>query len=606
MKYLKYTVFLTLLIPVIVLGYTSAPVDITQMSITDIEDSLNKGYLTSELLVTLYQERIEAYNNKFNVINQLNTNALEEAKTLDKEREEGHIRSKLHGIPVLVKTNIDVQGLATTAGSKALKDNYPNDDALIIQKLKDAGAIIIGSTNMSEFAFEAVRSYSSYGNVKNAFNTSYTPYGSSGGSAVGVAASLAAASLGTDTNSSVRLPAAAAGLVGLRPSLGLVSRIGIIPYDTERDTAGIITKTVEDNALILEIIAGYDESDDKSVEMEIPKYSNTDIDISNIKVLVIDSYTEGSVNKSGANSKTDEEIVNLTNNAIKLLEESGVEVVHADELLNTTYLNIGGSTMSGITFCDGFNNYIKNTTGKIRSFKELSQAGGKVFSISGYVSGCGGTWKSGLTSKNQKKSSFENQVLKVMEESDADIILYPSAKKKISPLYNIVSPKAPGSNLGSVIGYPSITIPAGYIDGFPYGIELFAKKYNEDLLYDIASYFENLLNLDLTNSPLTPSLYVVPEFLDELKAMYELRYDDKRYEDIIQTTKEFFKDYSKNSTKENQDETILIIDKYNLREKELKQIERTNNNLFHIMVILIFTIVLRIIIIEFRKLVSKA
>src|SRR5699024_507614 len=142
-------------------------------------DALDKGYLTSELLVTLYLERIEEYDDEFNAIRQINENALEEARLLDEERSEGDIRSILHGIPIVVKTNIDVEGLATTAGSKALEDNYPNEDAEAIKKLKEAGAIILASTNMSEFAFAASNSLSSYGSVHNVFNPNYTSYGSS-------------------------------------------------------------------------------------------------------------------------------------------------------------------------------------------------------------------------------------------------------------------------------------------------------------------------------------------------------------------------------------------------------------------------------------------
>ena len=136
MKFIKYIVILLLFFPVTVNAYTKAVVDITSMSITDLKDALDKGYLTSELLVTLYLERIDAYNSKFNAIREINESALEEARKLDKEREEGNVRSILHGIPIVVKTNIDVEGLATTAGAKALSDNYPNEDAKVIQKLK--------------------------------------------------------------------------------------------------------------------------------------------------------------------------------------------------------------------------------------------------------------------------------------------------------------------------------------------------------------------------------------------------------------------------------------------------------------------------------------
>lgn len=569
MKYLKYALLVLMVLPLQIFAYSKSVVDVTSMSLEDISSALDKGYVTSELLVQLYLDRIEEYNDEFNVINQLNENALEEAKQLDEERASGYLRGKLHGIPILVKTNIDVKGLATTAGSKALKDNYPNDDAYIIAKLKDAGAIILGSTNMSEFAFSALDSYSSYGNVKNAFNTEYTPYGSSGGSAVSVALSFASAALGTDTNSSVRLPASAAGVVGLRPSLGLLSRTGIIPYDTERDTAGILTKTVRDSALILNIIAGSDELDEKTMDAEVKDYIDTSFDISDIKIGVITSYVEGSSSGSGANSLTDDDIKDLTLEKIALMEENGANIVYIDQLLNSYYLGIAGSTMSGITFCDGFNDYIKNTTGTIRSFSALAKASGKVYNLSDYLSGCGGTWQKELPSKNEKKSSFEDHVLQIMNENDIDVIVYPSAKEKISKLGNVLSPKSPGSSLGSVIGYPSITVPMGYIDGFPYGLEFFSTKYNEDVLYGVAEFFEKIDGLTLVNSPLAPSLYEIPEYIDDLKSTYETFYDNEDYKELNSKVRIYFNNYSLNSDEENEQKATDLLKKYDLLSVEL-------------------------------------
>ena len=287
---------------------TKVPVDVTTMSIEELLNAMDKGYLTSEQLVNIYLERIEAYDDMFNSINQLNDNAIEQAKELDKEREEGKLRGRLHGIPILVKCNIDAYGMPTTAGTKALKDNYPKENAYVVQKLVDEGAIILGSTNMSEMAFSAGNSYSSYGYVRNVFNTEYTSYGSSGGSAVAVAAAFAAASLGTDTNSSVRIPAAGAGLVGIRPTLGLVSRSGVIPYDVERDTVGVLSRSVADNALLLNIISGVDKNDDKTKNS---KEMNIDIGNSSLEGIVIGvptQYTKGSSNYSGVMGLTDSDI----------------------------------------------------------------------------------------------------------------------------------------------------------------------------------------------------------------------------------------------------------------------------------------------------------
>ena len=574
MKWIKTIFILILIYPITVFASTAAVVDITNMSITDIADALDKGYLTSELLVTLYLERIEAYDDDFNAIRELNENALEEAAALDKEREEGHVRSILHGIPIVVKTNIDVAGLATTAGATALSDNYPLEDAEVIKKLKDAGAIILASTNMSEFAFAASNSLSSYGNVKNAFNTRYTPYGSSGGSAVAVALSFAAASLGTDTNSSVRLPASAAGLVGLRPSLNLISTDGVIPYDTLRDTVGILSKTVEDNAILLSIM----NEEEKTYEANLES-------LEGIKIGVINSYLKGSSSSIRVNSKTDEDIYNLASAKLKLLEDAGAELIYIDELLDSYYYNIATSTMSGDSFCDGFNNYITGTTGTIRSFRKLALSKGKIYSLNSYLSSCNNAWTYDLNKVLEKKEIFENHILEVFDNYDLDLIVYPTTKNKVFTLSSGSSASAPGSFLGSVIGYPSITIPMGYINEFPYGLEFFSLKNEENLLYSVASIFEEVNNLGLTNSPLAPSLYEIPDYMETLMTYYEAEENE-----LTTKAKEYFLNYSSKTEEENEIEANLLIQEYQKLETKQNDLEK-ENDVLKVFIMILFTFI---------------
>ena len=574
MKWIKTIFILILIYPITVFASTAAVVDITNMSITDIANALDKGYLTSELLVTLYLERIEAYDDNFNAIRELNENALEEAAALDKEREEGHVRSILHGIPIVVKTNIDVAGLATTAGATALSDNYPLEDAEVIKKLKDAGAIILASTNMSEFAFAASNSLSSYGNVKNAFNTRYTPYGSSGGSAVAVALSFAAASLGTDTNSSVRLPASAAGLVGLRPSLNLISTDGVIPYDTLRDTVGILSKTVEDNAILLSIM----NEEDKTYEANLES-------LEGIKIGVINSYLKGSSSSIRVNSKTDEDIYNLASAKLKLLEDAGAELIYIDELLDSYYYNIATSTMSGDSFCDGFNNYITGTTGTIRSFRKLALSKGKIYSLNGYLSSCNNAWTYDLNKVLEKKEIFENHILEVFDNYDLDLIVYPTTKNKVFTLSSGSSASAPGSFLGSVIGYPSITVPMGYINEFPYGLEFFSLKGEENLLYSVTNIFEEKNNLGLTNSPLAPSLYEIPDYIETLMTYYEAEENE-----LTTKAKEYFLNYSNKSEKENEIEANILIQEYRKLETKQNDLEK-ENEVLKVFIMILFTFI---------------
>ena len=250
----KIIIFLILLLPINSLALTKSVVDINNLNIYQIQEYVDKGYLTYEEITKIYLERINEYNEQYNAIITVNDKALEQAKKLDKEYKENGKRSLLHGIPILVKDNIDVKGMPTTAGAKALLDSYPYENAPIIQKLVDAGAIIIAKTNMDEFAFNAAYSHSSFGYVYNAYNIKYSSYGSSGGTAVGVASNLAVAGIGTDTGSSIRIPSAANGLVGLRPTYDSINANGIIKFESLRDVAGPITKYVTDNAIILEII----------------------------------------------------------------------------------------------------------------------------------------------------------------------------------------------------------------------------------------------------------------------------------------------------------------------------------------------------------------
>lgn len=593
MKFLKYLVVILLILPITVEASTKAVVDITNMSITDLAEALDKGYLTSELLVTLYLERIEAYDSDFNTINQLNENAIAEAKALDAEREAGNVRSVLHGIPIVVKTNIDVEGLATTAGATALSDNYPLEDALVIQKLKEAGAIILASTNMSEFAFAAGNSNSSYGQVGNAFNPSYTPYGSSGGSAVAVALSFAAASLGTDTNSSVRVPAAAAGLVGLRPTLDLISTDGVIPYDTTRDTVGIITKTVTDNALILSVINDYGYT-----------YETSLTSLEGIKIGVVNGYLTGTSSSARVNNKTDEDIASLAAEKIALLEEAGAEIIYIDELVNSYYYSLAYANMSGDSFCDGFNAYLEGTTGSIRSFNSLVKATGKIYSLSGYVSGCNGSWLYDEATVASRKEIFENHILEVFTTNNLDLIVYPTTKNKIFTLGSSSTLNAPGSFLGSVIGYPSLTVPMGYIEGFPYGLEFFSLENEEELLYSVAAIFEELNDLSLTNSPLTPSLYEIPEYIEVLMTYYE-----EENTDFNEELRTYFLEYSSKTDTENEVQALDLIAKIedSLVVEEKEDIKDTFWGLASILgvILILFIIILRIVYMKVHNLYRK-
>lgn len=530
-----------------VFALTKAPVDVTTMSIEELLDAMDKGYLTSETLVQIYLDRIETYDDLFHSIQQLNPDALEQAKERDKEREEGNIKGQLHGIPILVKCNIDVYGLATTAGTKSLKDNYPLENATVVQKLIDEGAIILGSTNMSELAFSAANSYSSYGYVRNVFNTEYTPYGSSGGSAVAVAAAFAAVSLGTDTNSSVRLPASGAGLVGIRPTYGLISRSGVIPYDVERDTVGILSRNVADSVLLFNILSGEDSKDSATLGAVQKQVMLTDTTLDGLRIGIPTQYVQGSSQGSGVTGLTDPEIYEMLEKSIAVLEEKGAEIVYLDSFVKDSNLTIARTTYAGITMCDFFNAYIQGTTGSIRSFEQLASSSGHVQTLTGYAAGCDGNYRD-KSVRDTKKEVYRTYVEDVFATEHLDVILYPTLKNKVFA-YNKTGNISPGSSLGSAIGFPSITVPMGFAsDGFSYGIEFMSLANEEEMLYHVASVYEQGNGNKIQNSVLTPSLYEVPNEVEDLKELYEevlaLASDVGEIEEWVHEVKTYFQNYN--------------------------------------------------------------
>ena len=534
----KIFILFLILIPINAFALTKAPIDITKETVASLSKSLDEEIITSEELINIYLERIKKYNDQYNALITINENAINEAKELDKERLNGNIKSSIHGIPIIVKDNVDVLGTATTAGSKALSDNYPNEDALIIRKLKDAGAIIIAKANMSKFAFYASSSSSDYGTVKNAYNLAYSSYGSSGGSAVSVALNFAPIAIGTDTNASVRLPAQAASLIGYRPTLGLISRTGIIPYDPERDTPGIIGKTIEDIITITNIIKGKDENDNKTYDSETLKIS--EINLQNITLGISETFLNGSnENILSENKETNEEVKNLLTSALDKIKDSGITIKVIENYYTTTVDSDVAKSYSGYQFCDKFNEYILNHQGTIKTFEELAAL---TPGLEGYVEECNS--KTDQIYKDGLKQEYKDYIEDIMKENNLDAIIYPSSKNKILELgtTGIINLSAHAS---STINYPSITIPIGYdSDNLPYSLEIMTKTQNDEFLLSLANKI-NSLRLYESKNPLS-SLYEVDEEVTKLIQKYDKRYNKKNTlfnKKWLKKVKNYFKDY---------------------------------------------------------------
>ena len=285
-----------------------AVVDVTEMDIPALQQAVDDGYLTYEQIMVLYLERIEAYADMYHCLISVSKTALEEARECDRIYRESGRTSLLFGLPAIIKDNINVAGMATTNGHRYLAGNIARTDAPVVAGLKKAGAIIVAKANMDTDANHAQYSISDYGRVNNAFDLNRTSYGSSGGSAVAAAAALAPICVGTDTNASIRVPSSGNGVVGIRPTKGLLSATGISPLMVTRDTAGPIAKTVSDTALILSAMDNFEKDYTATLSTEA---------LSGLRIGVVTNLV----------NRCNSEIREIFNNALSVLEEQGATIV---------------------------------------------------------------------------------------------------------------------------------------------------------------------------------------------------------------------------------------------------------------------------------------
>jgi len=318
----------TILVVAITAGSVSltqaAVIDLSELTIDEIHLAYKKGTFNSEQLVRAYLNRIEVMDEQVNAITKINPQALSIAIRLDKEYNYTGILRPLHGIPLIVKDNINTKGMPTTAGAQALKDFIPETDAFIINKLVKAGAIIIAKSNMAEWAFSAKHTESSTaGTTINPYNKYHVPAGSSGGTAAGVAANFATIGLGTDTGNSIRGPSSHNALVGFRSTLGLVSREGIIPLLLRNDVVGPMCRTVEDATRVLEVMAGFDPAD------SITRYSKGKIPDSYQQFLNKDGLKGARIGvlRALSDDNPDPEVKALFEKAISDLKSLGATII---------------------------------------------------------------------------------------------------------------------------------------------------------------------------------------------------------------------------------------------------------------------------------------
>jgi amidase len=344
--------------------------ELLEATITDLQDKMTAKQYTSRLLTELYLKRIDEIDKngpKLNSVIELNKDALNMADAMDKEREKGKIRGPLHGIPVLIKDNINTaDNMHTTAGSLALSDNFAKQDAFIVHKLHEAGAVLLGKTNLSEWAnFRSTHSTSAWssrgGQTKCPYILDRNPSGSSAGSGTAVAANLCTIAIGTETDGSIVSPSSVNGLVGIKPTVGLWSRSGIIPISKTQDTAGPMTRTVKDAAIFLGVLAGVDPQDSFTLagkgkaEADYTKF----LDADGLKGKRL------GVEKSAMDASPG--MVALLKDAIKTLESKGATVIEVE--LNKELKDIGKNEFPVLLyeFKDGLNQYLSNANSKVKN-----------------------------------------------------------------------------------------------------------------------------------------------------------------------------------------------------------------------------------------------
>ena len=466
--------------------------DVSEKSIRDLQAAMTAGQVTSEKLVDLYLARIAAYDQagpRLNSVIYVNPNAAVEARALDDERKSRGVRGPLHGIPVLLKDNFETRDMPTTGGSLTLRGVVPPRDAFQVHKLRLAGAVILGKVNLHELALGLTGVSSFGGQTRNPYDVTRTPGGSSGGSGAAAAACLAAFTMGTDTSGSIRIPSSHNCLVGLRPSAGLSSRAGIIPFGHTQDTGGPMARSVEDVALILDATVGYDPADPttQASSGRIPRSYTSALKEDTLKTARVGVLTE-----FFGTAPEDQEVATVVRGAIEEMKARGataVDVVIPELAKLVTAANLLTQELKVY-----LGDYLKAAGGYATSIEEMLETGLHSSSLQGILDVANASAADYLSSDDYKgrlaaRQTLAKAVTGAMESERLDAIVYPTIRR-IAP---VVGGAQAGSNaaLSANSGLPAITVPAGFTPGgFPVGIELIGRPFAESTLLALAYNYE--------------------------------------------------------------------------------------------------------------------
>jgi amidase len=481
--------------------------ELDEITIADLQAGMVSGKYTARSIAEKYLARIEEIDKRgpaLASVIEVNPDALAIAEGLDKERTQGHVRGPMHGIPVLIKDNIDTADhMQTTAGSLALLGSKPVRDAFVAQRLREAGAVILGKTNLSEWAnIRSSHSSSGWsgrgGQTKNPYALDRNPCGSSSGSGAATAANLCAVAVGTETDGSVVCPSSANGLVGIKPTVGLVSRAGIIPISHSQDTAGPMARTVRDAAILLGAMAGVDARDGAtaaSMGKAATDYTSF-LDPNGLKGARI-----GVARKYfGFSDPVDA----LMNELIEEIKRAGAEVVDPADL--PSHGKFGESEFLVLLYelKADLNAYLAARPGAPGSLKEVilfnDNNKTKEMPYFGQDIFVKAEAKGPLTTKEYTDALEKDQRLSraegidaVMDQYKLDAIMAPTAGPAwFTDWVNGDCSNGGSSNAAAVAGYPDITVPAGFIFGLPVGVSFFGRAWSEGTLLKIAYGFEQL------------------------------------------------------------------------------------------------------------------
>ncbi|WP_047983130.1 Asp-tRNA(Asn)/Glu-tRNA(Gln) amidotransferase subunit GatA [Ornithinibacillus californiensis] len=466
-------------------------------SIKEIEAKLHNKEITATDLVDASYDRIKEVDDKVHAFLTLDEeNARAKAKELDAESD---ITAKLFGIPAGIKDNIVTKGIRTTCASQFLRNfNDPLYDATVVEKLNAEKSITIGKLNMDEFAMGSSNENSSFTPTRNPWNTDYVPGGSSGGSAAAVAAGEVLFSLGSDTGGSIRQPASFCGVVGLKPTYGLVSRFGLVAFASSLDQIGPLTRTVEDNARVLEVIAGHDKMDTTSANVDVPSYTEALTgDVKGLKIAVPKEYLAEGVNP---------EVKEAVLEALKVYETLGatweeVSLPHSKYAVATYYLLSSSEASANLARFDGVRYGVRseNAENMIDVFKKSRSEGFgeevKRRIMLGTFALSSGYYDAYYKKAQKVRTLIKNDFDKIFEEYD--VIMGPTnptpafkvGERIDDPLTMYVNDIL--TIPVNLAGVPGISIPCGFSpEGLPIGLQIIGKHFDESTVYRAAHAYE--------------------------------------------------------------------------------------------------------------------